>query len=84
MLQIKKKINIEYIKYIENNLSKLGERTKNSIIKEVIPILENIKFSFPNNSNVTLIKKGFKEFNYFVADHPDLLITRAEIRVILL
>ena len=71
----KEKITFEYIKHIENNLSKLNERTKNSIRKEVIPILENIKFSFPN---ATLIKKGLKELNHFVADHPDLLIIRAD------
>jgi len=62
MLQIKKKITIEYIKHIENNLSKLDKKTKNSIRKDVI-LIENIKFSFPNNSNSTLIKKGLKELN---------------------
>ncbi|KAG5325758.1 SETMR methyltransferase, partial [Pseudoatta argentina] len=42
-----------------------GDETwKNSIRKEVIPILKNIKFSFPNNSNVILIKKGSKNLNY--------------------
>jgi len=59
------------------------KKTKTSIRKDVISILENIKFSYPNNSNSTL-KKGLKELNQFVDDHPDLLITRAEIRVVLL
>jgi len=53
------------------------KKTKTSIRKDVISILENIKFSYSNNSNSTL-KKGLKELNQFVDDHPDLLITRAD------
>ena len=74
----KEKITIEFIKRIENNLIKLDERTKNSIRKEIIPILNNIKFSFPNNSKGTLIKNGLKELKQFVANHPNLLITRVD------
>jgi len=53
------------------------KKTKTSIRKDVISILENIKFSYSNNSNSTL-KKELKELNQFVDDHPDLLITRAD------
>jgi len=47
-------------------------------LEKMLYILENIKFSFPNNSNSTLTKKELKELNQFVADHPELLITRVD------
>jgi len=50
---------VEFIEHIENNLIKLDDKTKNSIRKEIIPMLNNIKYSSINSIDL-LIKQGLK------------------------
>ncbi|KYN41743.1 hypothetical protein ALC56_03886 [Trachymyrmex septentrionalis] len=68
----------EFIKHIENNIFNLDDRTKNLIRKDIIPVLNNIKYKLPNSTIDSIIKHGLKELKVFLTNHPSLLITRAD------
>ena len=74
----KEKITCEFIKHIESNIFNLDERTKNLIRKDIIPVLNRIKYSSPNSLVDSKIKQGLKELNVFLKNNPGLLITKAD------
>ena len=68
----------EFIIHIENNIFNLDDRTKNLTRKDIILILNSIKYKLPNSTIDSIIKHGLKELKVFLTNHPSLLITRAD------
>jgi len=74
----KRNITGEFIKHIENNIFNLDKRTKKSIRKDIIPVLNRIKYSSPNSLVDSKIKQGLKELNVFLKNNPGLLIKQTK------
>jgi len=73
-----KKMTVEFIKHIENNIVKLDEKTKNLIRKDTITVLNSINYKLPNNKFDNIIKQGIWELKMFLNNNQGLLVTKAD------